>query len=73
MNEEVVIAYTHVIGPANTLDEINSMISQEVLCSTELIPATRTGVLMSVSHSILDQKVGSENKLFASLILTYRS
>lgn len=74
MEDEAITAYTHVIGPADTLDEINNMVSSEILSATSLIPVTQGGgELMSVSHSILTQYVGPNVKFFASLILTYRS
>jgi len=73
MDEEVVIPYTAVLGPADTLDEIVSLVSAEIMSGTGMIPVSHGGVLVSVSHSVLTKPVGSELKFFASLILTYRS
>ncbi len=73
MEDEVIIPYTAVIGPADTLDEITSMVSAEIMSATGLIPVTKGGELMSVSHSILTQYVGQDLRFFASLILTYRN
>ncbi len=73
MEDEVIIPHTAVIGPADTLDEINDMVSAEIMSATGLIPVTQGGELMSVSHSILTQHVGQDLRFFASLILTYRN